>query len=293
MMDLAYYLRGYNLTSTAKLIYGVLDGLSRASASKGLLYTFISRKSIAERVDVSERTARRAINQLKEAGLITVKRMGRGLNDRIFVHAPNIPKEERDRKTRTDNDRPRADKMDAPIINTKSTNTFIDVSINPQNEPVKGYTAPKGKETKKRPRRNYHDRQMLKAKYRKMMMESLNFDRLECDMFIPNEEIEAIRNAINIIAEVASNKQNISINGALITSRQWFEIVKKLSMGALRTIIHKSADYTNVRNPRAYFLACLYNGANENILSQPWYAPLKEQMNRIIYDTEKGYVLQG
>ena len=75
-MDLAYILRGYEISNTAKVIYGLLDGLSRASASNGLPYTYIGQRAIAERVGVCERTAHTAIKQLVSAGLIMVKRRG-------------------------------------------------------------------------------------------------------------------------------------------------------------------------------------------------------------------------
>lgn len=278
MMDLTFYLRGYNLSTNAMLLYGVLDSLSKVSARNGKTYTYISRKSLAERIGKCERTARKAVKELEACGLIVVKRMGRGYNDHISVNAPTREKENEEKRdsekgflpqhavkkeTRGNETAARNDtalnctKVAALNTNTEIFNNVIDKSINPVS--AKGYTAPKGRPTNKRPRRNVDEQRRLKAKYKELLDKQLKTEELENDFFLPREDVSAVKTGIDLMANAMASKGKIYVNGALLTPYQWWSVVKDISQDGFRRIIYKMPHAKNVKNPRAYFLASVYN----------------------------------
>ena len=286
MMDLTFYLRGYNLSTNAMLLYGVLDSLSKVSARNGKTYTYISRKSLAERIGKCERTARKAVKELEACGLIVVKRMGRGYNDHISVNAPResvntqnkAPRNTsafRNEETRGNETAARNDtalnytKVAALNTNTEILNNVIDKSINPIS--AKGYTAPKGRPTNKRPRRNIDEQRRLKAKYKELLDKQLKTEELENDIFLPREDVSAVKTGIDLMANAMASKGKIYVNGALLTPYQWWSVVKDISQDGFRRIIYKMPHAKNVKNPRAYFLASVYNEATAEKLEMPFY----------------------
>lgn len=282
MLDLTYYLRGYAISNTAMLVYGLLDGLSKASGSQQKGYTYISRQSIAERIHKCERTARKAVKELEAVGLIKVKRMGRGLNDRIFVFAPNTPAAEKEGKVEGADlsvYRTETAKNAALIDNTqKAINNHIDISINPANATdnaakpqMKGQTAPKGRPTNKRPQRNVEERQRLRKKYRDYLRQQLKVEEYDKDIFTYYEDVEALKKMVDLMANTMVSKAKIMVNGALITNQQWWYVVKNISQNAILDIIWAIPKYQNVRNLHAYLLATIYNTAIQEQISKPWF----------------------
>lgn len=283
MMDLTFYLRGYTLSANAMLLYGVLDSLSRISARNGKTYTYISRKSLAERIGKCERTTRKAVKELEACGLIVIKRMGRGLNDHISVNAPREALKEASKAARcssaVSNKETRGNeaareitaqernKLPLSYTNTKNTNTVIDMSINP----TKGYTAPKGKPTNKRPRRNLDEQRRLKAKYKELLSKQIRVNEMEDDYFSPREDLEAVKTGIELVANAMASKGKIYVNGALLTPYQWWSVAKDISQDGFRRIIYKMPNAKNVRNPRAYFLASVYNETVLEKMEMPFF----------------------
>lgn len=272
-MDLTFILRGYEISNTAKVVYGLLDGLSKASAARGKPYTYISRRSIAERCGVCEKTARTAIKQLKSVGLIAEKRMGQGLNNHIFVF---LPKETQEEKAKT------VDAADHSIyqsrtVNMTSANTNTqkviknnkDISILPANDD-KGHTPPKGRPTPKRTKINVNERQKMRKQYRDYFRNRLKYDEYRRDGFISYEDSEAMAKTIDLMANTMAGKGQIFVNGALITPQQWYYVVKNIEQEQVISIISSIHRWQNVRKPQAYLLSCLYNAALQNTLLKPW-----------------------
>lgn len=282
MLDLTCYLKGYAISNTAMLVYGLLDGLSKASKSQQKGYTFISRQSIAERVHKCERTARKAVKELEAVGLIKVKRMGRGLNDRIFVFAPHTPEAEQEAEMEGANyDVYRSEPVKVAALNMntqKAIENHIDISINPVNEAdnaakpqIKGQTEPKGRPTNKRPHRNIEERQRIRAKYRELLRQQIGYEEIRRDIFLNYEDSNAVAKIIELMANAMASKAKIMVNGALITNMQWWYVVKNISQEAIWDIIWKMPHYENVRNMNAYLLATIYNAALQEQIRKPWY----------------------
>lgn len=273
-MDLSYYLRGYEISNTAKVVYGLLDGLACASARKGKPYTYISRQSIAERCNVCEKTARTAIKQLKAVGLIVEKRMGRGLNNHIYVIAPNAPKDEA-RKTIEGADHSiyhsRAVKNPSVYTNAEKVNNSDSKTIYPAQDD-KGITPAKGRPTPKRPRRNIEEQRKIKKRYKDYLNSRLRVEEMRKDMCATGEEVEALEKTIEVIAQTMASKGKIAVNGALLLPSQWWYAVKNLTQETIINLIYSVQRAENVRNRRAYFLACLYNSAIQETISAPFYA---------------------
>lgn len=277
MFDLCYYLRGYSLSSTAILVYGVLDGLSRASLKRGKPYVYISRASIGERIGKSERTARRAVKELERANLIVIKRMGRNLNDHIFVFAPKTPQDSKEAIVETANHSvymtaQKRTEMSAPYSNTeKVIKNNADISILPDNED-KGRTQPKGKPTPKRMRINVEERQRIRKHYRDYFRKQLGYEEYKNDMLTSFDDADALSKIIDFMANTMANKGQIYINGTLITPQQWFYVVKNIEQDDIIELIAQIPKWKNVRKPQAYLLACLYNSALHSTLLKPWYS---------------------
>jgi DNA-binding MarR family transcriptional regulator len=279
--DLAYILKGYELTNTQRVVYGVLDGLSRASAKRGKPYTYIGQKALAERVGVCPRTVYAALKRLQEVGLIMVKRRGLTRTNAIYVLSPSATKEERQiRRVICESG---TAKNAIPIINPKrDNNNTIDISINPQNSDNaaspqminSGVTAKKGKPTNKRPHINYEERQRMKKKYKDYLYQKLNVKELYDSMLYfgyDDAELKAVEKVIELISTTMSSKGKIMVNGALITPIQWWSIVKEITQDGVLNLIYKLPNQENIRNYKAYMLASLYNEAMKSTLTQPWY----------------------
>lgn len=276
-MDLAFALRGYEISNTAKVIYGVLEGLSRASAAKGLPYTYIGQRAIAERVGVCEKTVRSSLKQLKAAKLILVKRRGQGLNNAIYVLSPTMTAQEKEVKTvsflsRTEkkshsNINPKRD-----IKNIDSKTIYPQKDVDAASPQDKGRTASKGRPTNKRPSIKVEERQIMKKKYKEYLYHHLKVDEFRGDFFTSGEECEALEKIIELIANTMAGKGKIMVGGSLLSPQQWWYMVKNISQNTIIDLIYQLREARNVKNMRAYLLASLYNAAMEETIQKPWYS---------------------
>jgi len=292
--SLTYYLRDYQISNTAMLVYDVLNGLYGASRAKGKDYTYISRKGIAERVRRCERTTRSAVKELERVGLISIKRMGRGRNDRITVLPPRKSDKcdtESDTQTETarKNDKKNDNVFSAPCrsesakvaalnindIRDKSLNKGS-ISIYPFSDDAasrqKGLTPAKGKATPQRPRIDLEERRRRKQQYKDYLIKSLNLLEIYNDIDAPLSEIKAIEKIIDLIANTSAGKGKVMISGSLLTSAEWWYVAKNLKQDSLRDIIYRLPRFQKVKNPRAYLLATIYNAALIDELHRPFTA---------------------
>ena len=266
--DLAYLTRDYNLTNTQRVVYGVLLSLSSASAKNNLPYVYIGHKALAERVGVSPRTIYSALKRLKEVGLIMVRRVGLTKNNQTYVMSPKMTTQERENKKACCESR--TAKTANHIINTQSINKTIDSKLSiPQDD--KGKTAPKGKPTNKRPHSTINERRKIKQKYKEFFENSLKLNEFRSNLISTGDEIEAFEKIIILMAETMAGKGNLMINGTLLSPQQWFSVVKNITQDEIIEIIYKIHRFSNVRNPRAYLLATLYNSVIQMSLWKPWY----------------------
>ena len=288
--DLAFLLRGYDLTNTARVIYGLLDGLAQASARNGKPYTYISRESIAKRVGVCEKTVRTALKQLKSVGLITEKRMGRGLNNHIFVFLPKEPQEEKQKKVETaDHSIYQSRTVKNAAFNTngkKVIENYIDKSIYPHNDtdnaPTaqnKGITAPKGRPTKKQTKRTIEERRQIKKRYKEYLIKKLELEEFKNDLLSYGDDIEALEKIIELMSNTMAAKGKIMVNGALMMPAQWWYVAKNLTQDSAINVIVKVGRTPNIKNYRAYMLSSIYNAALTETLEAPAYNRLMESVS--------------
>lgn len=275
-MDLAYALSGYKLTNTARVIYGVLDALSCASAKKGFPYVWIGQRAIAERVGVCERTAHTAIKALASAGLIMIKRRGHCKTNLIFVMSPKATKQEKDKTRAICSSYPAKVAVHniTPKININNTDSKLSVPVN-DNDAVspqdKGTTSPKGKPTNKRPRRNIEEKQRVKKQYKDYLIRKWKLEKLKNNWLADDDDIRAMEKLIELVSNTMSNKGKIMVSGALLMPIQWWSVVKDISQDAVLDLLYRLEHTTKIKNYRAYLLASLYNTAMEETLVKPWY----------------------
>lgn len=288
--SLTYYLRDYQISNTAMLVYDVLNGLYGASRAKGKDYTYISRKGIAERVRRCERTTRSAVKELERVGLISIKRMGRGLNDRITVLPPRkSDKCDTESDTQTETARKNDNVFSAPRhsasvqVATLNINDIREKSIKKDSVSIypfsddaasrqKGLTPAKGKATPQRPRIDLEERRRRKQQYKDYLIKSLNLLEIYNDIDAPLSEIKAIEKIIDLIANTSAGKGKVMISGSLLTSAEWWYVAKNLKQDSLRDIIYRLPRFQKVKNPRAYLLATIYNAALIDELHRPFTA---------------------
>ena len=282
MFDLTYVLRGYSISNTAMLVYGLLEGLSKASANRGKAYTYISRKSIAERVGKCERTARKAVKELEAVGLISIKRMGRGLNDRIFVFEPQANQLEKEQKAAGADlsvYRSKVAEIAALNVNPKKVIKNTDKSICPHKTETtaaqpqeKGRTAPKGRPTNKRPRRTKEQIQEMRKRYREYLEDKLNYIQNCCSLLTTSEDCDALDNAIEMLVNTLTSKRKIKVNGCYLTTEQYWNVIKNITEENVFRVISKLGHAVNVKNTTAYFLASLYNETQTDTFYNSFYS---------------------
>lgn len=285
MMDLSYVLKDYRISHTAMIIYGLLESLSNAPISKQKGYVFISRKSIAARVNKCERTARKCVKELESVGLIQIKRMGRGLNDRIWVLPPHCTQEEAKKKISSSNlsiYRSKSVEVAALKVNKeKAMNNTVDKSINPENQALcasanvedKGLTAKKGRPTNKRPHKDINKQKAARQQYINLLKVKLKYNEYIHDMFVMQEDIDALNRIIQTIANFMAGNTKIMVNGVLMDKKQWWDVVQNISQGEILRLIERIPHFNNVRKPYAYLMACIYNAALHETLTKPWFVP--------------------
>ena len=278
--DLAYILKGYELTNTQRVVYGVLDGLSRASAKRGKPYTYIGQKALAERVGVCPRTVYAALKALQGEGLIMVKRRGQGKNNAIYVLSPSATREER-QITRLICESRKA-KIAVPPINSQRVNNTIDYqsiptkednAATPQIKNSVSVARSKGKPTNKRPRINYEEKKKAKQRYKEYLYLRLKVNELKeewiwvNDIDRLNNDIDSIEKIIELIASIAAGKGKIMVNGALLTSQAWWYGVKNITQDRVIETLRRVNDAKSVKNRKAYLLASLYNDGIQEVIS--------------------------
>ena len=282
MFDLTYVLRGYSISNTAMLVYGLLEGLSKASANRGKAYTYISRKSIAERVGKCERTARKAVKELEAVGLISIKRMGRGLNDRIFVFEPHTPQLEREQKAAGIDlsvYRSRVAEIAALNVNPEKVIKNTDMSICPtKNETAaaqpqeKGRTASKGRPTNKRPRRTKEQIKEQRKRYREYLEDKLSYIEHRRGLYTTTEDCDSLDNAIELLVNALISKRKIKVNGCYLNTEQYWNVIKNITDDNIFRVISKLGHAVHVKNTTAYFLASIYNETQTTTFYNSFYS---------------------
>lgn len=275
----------YGLSTSAAMIFVRLSRLAYASAKNGKkdsngVYVYASRKQLGEYIQRSERTAQRAITELKAAGLIKVRRMGCMRNDRIYICAYDVVS--------------KADKNGGSQYNIKSiNNNNVSTSINhttesvakmaakaaddsKNSETVARIAAPvaekmnnssaengkKGKPTPKRPPRlSARERAACREKYRQHMRKAFQLENggwLACW-----DEHEQAENTANMIADAVSTGRSFKINGAYVDSWQYWRVVSSATWDCVLNALErvKQLDMTkgSIHNLRSYTLAAIYN----------------------------------
>lgn len=274
--DLAYILEGYELTNTQRVIYGVLDGLSRASAKRGKPYTYIGQKALADRVDVCPRTVYAALKRLQEVGLIRIKRRGLTRTNAIYVLSPSIEQ---------GNCESRNAKFANPNINSERYNKVIDCQSIPSNGQDNALTAQiinvststhKGKPTKKRPRIDYEAKKKAKQLYKEYLYKRLKVKELKSEWIWVNDidrlnnDIDSIEKTIELISNIAAGKGKIMVNGALLTANEWWYGVKNITQDRVFDTLNRVYRAKYVKNKKAYLLAALYNDGIQESITHNW-----------------------
>lgn len=276
--DLAYILKDYAITNTAKVIWGYLYSLSKASEKQGKPFVFVGYRKIAERVGVCEKTVYSSMRQLKAAGLIVVKRRGQGLNSQTYVFSPSMPQKERETKEKCASSYgSRHVKKTAPILKNKSVNNSDSRTIFPDNPsdnaPMaqkKGISAPKGKPTPKQ-KSNFAAKQQAKKRYKDYLYQRLNMADFENDMFADSSEVEAVKKAIDLMANAVVSKGNIYYAGTLLAPQSWWSCAKSITRESLIELLYR-LEKQKIKNYRAYFLSAVYSEGMRISLSAPFYS---------------------
>lgn len=278
-MGVIYQLNHTNIGRTAALLYQVLRELASAEGSQRRGYVYASRETLASYCRCSDRTIRRAVHELEAASLIRDVRMGRGLNNRIFVNVQSRP-----------------DKMSTSQYNSHETNTS-NISVYPTNrteaapearqmdryykrvETVKAehaamrplqadgqpLAAPmgKGKPTPKRPRNDRKERRKAaRARYADALRKRLfSGESGQTLAFLDDDgsRSAAAETAITMLSDALAAGRNFKVAGTYLTPGQFWDVVQYLDLAALESVLDRVNHADNVRNLTGYLYASLYN----------------------------------
>lgn len=278
-MGVIYQMNHANIGRTAALLYQVLRELSSGEGSRARGYVYAGREYLAEICKCSDRTVRRALRELSDAGLIRDVRMGRGLNNRIYLEAvPSVPS--------------RPDKTSVTHYNAKETKAKQALSIHPQKEEpnapaarvddgciernskpvlspwetVEGAfstSAKKGKPTPKRPRRRSTEaKREARQRYADALRQRLFYGESGQTLAMLDDDgsrSAAAETAIALIADAVSTGRNVRVSGAYLNAAQYWDVVQWLDLDALETVLDRVNHAENVRNLTGYLYASLYN----------------------------------
>lgn len=261
------------ISRTAAHLLSKLEGLLYASTLNGVkdsggYYVYASHKTLAEKIDRTERTVQRALTELKRAGLIRVRRT-RG-NAHIYINAIT--------NTGGKNVVSRTDILvtyNKPI----SYNNTIDISIYQQEQTAaeqveavalkkmdelnRGTTPAKGRPTPKRTRRTHAERQARREKFKAMLNTRLCLTDGRHTTYEEREEFEAANALADMVAAAACTEgARIAVGGRRMTGEEYFEgaqYIQPRSVSAVLERIEQARITTGIKNINAYTLAAVYN----------------------------------
>lgn len=291
-------LYGKSVSLTAAAMYTVLCSLTRTSQRTGHkdhrgVYVYASRRQLGQYIDRSERTAQRAIAELKAAGLIRVKRMGLHSNDRIYVvgydgsvavnnGGSEITKGSNNNYTDISIRHDKKPQMTAKTVDDAKKAEAVARIATPAAEKVKaeGYQyvkkdqAKKGRPTEKRRQRiTKREKQAAKEKYSRLLEQKLKMasPRWFCDDAESVAEFKSTYALIDLISDaMAVPGAQIRVNGAVLTVEQYWNMVQYISPDAIEGLLSRIEAVeitTGITNKRAYTLAAVYNAVQWHELS--------------------------
>lgn len=280
-MGIIYQMKNTSIGKTAAFVYQVLRELSAGEGTRARGYIYAGREYLAEVCRCSDRTVRRALRELSDAGLIRDVRMGRGLNNRIYL------------LSQTNNGisvQSRPDKSVHSQYNAKETNSNIDISIHQQKTDApeartdgqsesastmraeahtKADSTPltasanKGKPTPKRPRNDRAERRRAaRARYAEALRARLFLGESGQTLAMLDDDgsrSAAAEAAIAMLSDGLSAGRNIKVSGSYLTAAQYWEMVQYIDLAALEAVLERVNRAENVRNLTGYTLASLYN----------------------------------
>lgn len=292
------------LSRNATLLFEVINELGNGSGSRDRGYIYASRQYMADRLHCSTRTITRAMLELKRAGYVHERRMGRGLNNRIYIAAIQSGNNEGGNKSAGTEAETICQVKSGQIV-TSHNNPYIDkntsTSIYPQgisqNDKTEqsaekpAFVTPAGKSensqdkrqdrtkhasTPRSPRFDRIARKMAaRSKYYALLSARLKLSEPEywagnfCEF---RDEYEAVVSSTRVIANAMSSGRKIAVNGALLHPEEYW-----LPLNAALTpeVIWEAMSRWNtarmngaIRNPNAYLLAVIYNACVDRQLAR-------------------------
>lgn len=259
---------------------------------RGIPYSYASRETIAQKVGKSARTITRAIDELKKAGLIEVKRTRR--NAHIFMCYYGACGTSGTGKNGTSNN-----------SNTKSINNIADKSILLSNtqavngqlsvdgllnsasataeeqhqQPPRNTQAPAAAEEKKQDRKKEApapkkrqritkaEKEAAKKKYMRHMETRLGLNRADWVAF--PEEYARFKMLVAMIADAMSSRsRQINVNGCYLTVEQYWDMVQNIeysdNIAGLFDRVEARRVINGIGNLRAYMLSAVYNAVQQD-----------------------------
>ena len=281
-----------NLSRNATVLFEVLCELSNCKSSRDRGYTYASRQYLADRLKCSTRTITRTMQELKRAGYVTEKRMGRGLNNRIYIAAVRIETEAtaggaicpvKNGQIVTSQYNPLRDK-----INNTSILPQDSKSDDPTTDPAMIATPASDENSLSRHDRTKHastprspriDRKARKLEARKKYLGLLAARlRLSDAAFWASnyceyrDEYEAVVSLARLIANAIGSGRKIAVNGALLYPEDyWQPLQAALAPDVIWEVLTRwdiARTRADIRNSNAYLLAIVYNACVDRQLAR-------------------------
>lgn len=279
-----------NLSRNATVLFEVLCELSNCRSSRDRGYTYASRQYLADRLKCSTRTITRTMHELKAAGYIVEKRMGRGLNNRIYIVGRNQHGNDGTRNCPVKNGHSVASQYNP--LRDKINNTSIlpqdSKSDDPTTDPAMIATPASDENSLSRHDRTKHastprspriDRKARKLEARKKYLGLLAARlRLSDAAFWASnyceyrDEYEAVVSLARLIANAIGSGRKIAVNGALLYPEDyWQPLQAALSPDVIWEVLTRwdiARTRADIRNSNAYLLAVIYNACVDRQLAR-------------------------
>lgn len=279
------------LSRNATLLFEVINELGNGSGSRDRGYIYASRQYMADRLKCSTRTITRTMHELKAAGYIAEKRMGRGLNNRIYIVERYQRGNDGTRNCPVKNGQIVTSQYNS--LRDKINNTSIlpqdSKSDDPTTDPAMIATPASGIEnslsrhdrtkTASTPRSPRIDRKARKLEAREKYLGLLAARlRLSDAAFWASnyceyrDEYEAVVSLARLIANAIGSGRKIAVNGALLYPEDyWQPLQAALSPDVIWEVLTRwdiARTRADIRNSNAYLLAVIYNACVDRQLAR-------------------------
>lgn len=256
------------LSNDAKVLYSLLKDRHELSIQNNWVneenevYLVYTRGNMQEMLGLSDKTVKKAIDQLKEFGLMEEERLGFNRPNRIYLTAVTL-------ENTGHGDFPIPDTENLRLLNRKNSDSrtgespTLDTEIFRPNDTNNNYTDSNDTESNpiypERSKKDGYDVMELRDQYEKVIKKNIEYDYMVMNNYLRLKDIDDI---VNIMVDICSlpDEAIIKVNGIDLPAgviRSRYMQINSMHIEYIMSSLEENP--SNVRNIRAYMITTLYN----------------------------------